>query len=222
MFRDIEMDDLAATMFDDEKAVQDSKGDSWHSKEIHGRDDLTVIVKECGPALAGINRRRQTPEISRDGSFRDLEIEFQKLTVNSWSTLRWILLYHSPNESSNLPIDRWPADLLGARSQPPEQSEARSMPGDNRLWFDNDQDVGPCRPKAAEQNPKHSILDSHPRARLCSLEHAQLLTEGKDLEAEVVAGTEECAEAVEEAQEKWNHELGFIAYRRTPASALNP
>ena len=44
-----------------------------------------------------------------------------------------------------------------------------------------------------------------------SLEHAQLLTQGKDLEAEVVAGTEECAEAGEEADEKWNHEFGFIA-----------
>jgi hypothetical protein len=74
--------------------------------------------------------------------------------------------------SSNLGIDSWPADLFGTRSQAPEQSKARSMPGDNRLWFDNDQDVAPCRPKAAEQDPKHSILDSQPRARLFSLEHA--------------------------------------------------
>jgi len=37
--------------------------------------------------------------------------------------------------------------------------------------------------------------------RIFSLEYVQLLTEGKDLEAEVVAGTEECAEAGEEADE---------------------
>jgi hypothetical protein len=85
------------------------------------------------------------------------------------------------------------------------------MPGDNRFWFDDNQDVAPCRPKAAEQNPKHSILDSQPRARLFPFEHAQLLTEGEDLEAEVVAGTEECAEAGEEVCAKWNHEFGFIA-----------
>jgi len=84
------------------------------------------------------------------------------------------------------------------------------MPGDNRFWFDDDQDAAPCRPKAAEQNPKHSILDSQPRARLFSLEHAQLLTEGKDLKAEVVAGAEECAEAGKEANGKWNHEFRFI------------
>ena len=69
----------------------------------------------------------------------------------------------------------------------------------------------PRRPKTAEQNPKYSILDSEPRARLFSFEYAQLLTEGKDLEAQAVAGTKESAETGEEADEKWNHGTGFIA-----------
>jgi hypothetical protein len=43
-----------------------------------------------------------------------------------------------------------------------------------------------CRPKAAEQNPKYSILDSQPRARNFSFEYTQLLTEGKELDTEVV------------------------------------
>jgi hypothetical protein len=85
------------------------------------------------------------------------------------------------------------------------------MPDDNGFWSDNDQDITPCRPKTAEQNPKSPILVLKPRMRLFSFEYAQLLTEGKDLEAEAVAGTEEGAEAGEEADEEWNHELGFIA-----------
>jgi hypothetical protein len=39
---------------------------------------------------------------------------------------------------------------------------------------------------------------SQPRARLFSLEYIQLLTEGKNLEGEVVARTEESAEAAED------------------------
>ena len=85
------------------------------------------------------------------------------------------------------------------------------MPRYHAFWFDDNQDVAPCRPKAAEQNPKHSILDSQPGARLFSLEYTQLLTEGKNLEAEVVARTKECAEVGDEADKKWNHEFGFIA-----------
>jgi hypothetical protein len=46
--------------------------------------------------------------------------------------------------------------------------------------------------------------------RLVSLEYTQLLTQGKDLEAEVVARTEESAEAGEKAAGKWNHEFSFI------------
>ena len=84
-------------------------------------------------------------------------------------------------------------------------------PGHNGFWFDDNQDVAPRRPKPAEQDPKYSILDSQARVRMFSLEDAQLLTEGKDLEAEVVAGTGEYAEAGEQADEKWNHEFGFIA-----------
>ena len=46
---------------------------------------------------------------------------------------------------------------------------------------------------------------------MLSLEYAQLLPEGKDLEAEAVTGTEESAEANEEADKQRNHEFGFVA-----------
>ena len=71
-------------------------------------------------------------------------------------------------------------------------------------------------PKTPEQDPKDSILDSHPRARKSSLEYAQLLPQRNDLETEAVARTEESAEAGEEAEKKWNHGTGFIAQGRVP------
>ena len=83
------------------------------------------------------------------------------------------------------------------------------MPADHHFRFDDNQDVAPCRPKAAEQSPKYSILDSQPRVRLLSLEYTQLLTESKNLKGEVVARTEKSAEAGED--EKWNHGTGLIA-----------
>jgi hypothetical protein len=44
------------------------------------------------------------------------------------------------------------------------------------------------------------------------------LTEGKNLKREVVARTEESAEAGED--KKWNHGTGFIAKEPVPAPAL--
>lgn len=54
-----------------------------------------------------------------------------------------------------------------------------------------------------------------------SLEYAQLLTEGKDLEAEVVTGAEERTEAGEEAGEKRNHGPECIAYGSIPVLTLS-
>ncbi len=48
-------------------------------------------------------------------------------------------------------------------------------------------------------------------ASLFLLDYARPLTEGKDLEAEVVEGKEDCAEAGSEAGVNSNPELGFIS-----------
>ena len=76
------------------------------------------------------------------------------------------------------------------------------MPSGNGFRFDDDQDIAPVGPETAEQNPEYSVFHSKPRARMFSLEYAQLLTEGKDLHPETVTGTEEGIEESEEADEK--------------------
>ena len=146
MFRDVEMEDPASTMFDHEKTIQDSEGEGWHGEEVHGRDGLAVIAQESSPEFACVVGREQALEIAGDGAFRDVEAEFQKLTVNSGSAPAGILVRHSPDESSNLGIDLWPAQALWTRSKAPEQPKASPMPGNNGFWFNNNQDVAPCRP----------------------------------------------------------------------------
>jgi len=216
VFRDVEMENFASTMFDDEETVQNSEGEGRYGKEVHGGDDHTVITQESPPEFPCLLERRHTSEVPRDGTFRDLEAEFQKLTVNPRSAPGGILFDHPPDQRSKLGVDLWPAKALGLRAQAPEQTKASAMPGDHGFWFDNDEDLAPCRPKTPEQDPKDSILDSHPRARKSSLEYAQLLPQRNDLETEAVARTEESAEAGEEAEKKWNHGTGFIAQGCVP------
>ncbi len=57
-------------------------------------------------------------------------------------------------------------------------------------------------------------------ARMFSLEYAQLLTEGKNLQAQTATGMEEGVEEGQDAAEKWDHGPGFIAKGFVPASAL--
>ena len=154
MFRDVEMEDLASTVFDHEKTIQDSERESWHGEEVHRRDGLAVIAQESSPEFPCLLGRKQAVEIARNGAFRDVEAQFQKLTVNSGSAPGRILVRQSLDEGSNLGIDLWPAQALGPRSKAPEQPKASAMPGDNGFWFDNNQGVAPCGPKTAKQNPK--------------------------------------------------------------------
>ena len=116
MFGDVEMEDLASTVFDHEKTIQDSERKSWYGEEVHGRNGLAVIAQESSPEFPCLFGRKQAVEIARNCAFRDVEAQFQKLTVNSGSAPAGILVRHSPDESSNLGIDLCPAQALWTRS----------------------------------------------------------------------------------------------------------
>ena len=138
VFGDVEMEDLASTVFDHEKTIQDSERESWHGEEVHGRDGLAVIAQESSPEFPCLLGRKQAVEIARNCAFRDVEAQFQKLTVNSGGAPAGILVRHSLDEGSHLGIDLGPAQVLGPRSKAPEQPKASPMPGYNGSWFDND------------------------------------------------------------------------------------
>ena len=55
---------------------------------------------------------------------------------------------------------------------------------------------------------------------MLSLQYGQLLTKRKDFKAKVIPGTEEGAEAGEQANEKWNHGLAYIAQGSITTLAL--
>ena len=74
MFRDIEMENLASAVFDNEKAVQHAKSQSRHGEEVHGRDDVSVIAEESRPELAGVVGRRPVPEIAGDGALGNVRV----------------------------------------------------------------------------------------------------------------------------------------------------
>ena len=138
MFGDVEMEDLASTVFDHEKTIQDSERESWHGEEVHGRDYFAVIAQESSPEFPCLLWRRQAPDVARNCAFRDLEAELEKFTMNPGSAPGGILLHHPLDERSSRGIDLWPAKALWARAKAPEQPKAGPMPCDNGFRFDND------------------------------------------------------------------------------------
>jgi len=59
--RHIEVQNFSPIMTDHEEAIQDLEGECWYGEEIHGRDGLTVVSKECQPAFAWAPRHSPQP-----------------------------------------------------------------------------------------------------------------------------------------------------------------
>jgi hypothetical protein len=114
MVRDIEMEDLASTVLDHEEAVQHAKRHSGHGEEVHGCDDVAVIVKEGNPALASVVGRRPAPEIAGDRALGDVEAQIEELAVDSWGAPGGILADHPPDDSSDLGTDLRSTKVLRA------------------------------------------------------------------------------------------------------------
>jgi len=45
------MEYFPPAVFDNEETVQDTKSESRDSKEVHGRNDFTMILKESSPSF---------------------------------------------------------------------------------------------------------------------------------------------------------------------------
>ncbi len=51
MLGDIEMEDFAPAVFDNEETVQDSESESRDGKEVHSCNGFTMVAQEGGPEL---------------------------------------------------------------------------------------------------------------------------------------------------------------------------
>jgi hypothetical protein len=68
---------------------------------------------------------------------------------------------------------------------------------DYGLGLDDNERVHPAIPESAQCNPKQSVATFEVRPRTLAFEHRDLLTQGEDFQAEIVAGAEKAAQVVE-------------------------
>src|SRR5215510_9202311 len=63
--RNVEVQDPAAPLLDDEQTVQHPEGRSWHGEEVEGNDGLAVVAKKRKPFFARITPALDPPQIAR-------------------------------------------------------------------------------------------------------------------------------------------------------------
>src|SRR6516162_8368958 len=87
MRREIEGQNPAALVLDDEETVPHTEGRGRHGKQVEGHDRLAVMVKKGQPFLGRIPPAMDPPQVARDGPLGEHEAELFR-TATCWRRAR--------------------------------------------------------------------------------------------------------------------------------------
>jgi hypothetical protein len=136
MPRDIEVQNPAASVLDDEETVQHTERRGRHGEEVEGDDRLAVVVKKGQPFLGRITPATDPPQVARHGSLGEHEAELMQFAMNFRRAPVGVLLRQAPNQNPNFLGDPRPA-AARPRFPTPIQPETSPMPTDDRFRLDD-------------------------------------------------------------------------------------
>jgi hypothetical protein len=122
--------DASPIVGEEHQDEQETVGRSRDHEEI-GRHDLADVIPQEG-ALCLRRRLARAHHVFRDGRLTDVDSEFQQFAVDPRRAPTRVRLGHCANQRPDVGGHRRPPDASAAPPCPPE-SEASSVPGDDRL-----------------------------------------------------------------------------------------
>ena len=207
--RHAEMQNPAPTMFDHEQAVQHSEAQGGHGEEVQRHDGLAVIPQEGPPALSRITAPLKHSEVPRDGSLREHEAKFQKLTVNLGSSPASIFLRHPLNQFTDFESEPVPATCGSARTPAPIQPESGAMPSDHCLRLHDQQHFGPARPELPQHGPEQTVHAIQFWTGPFAFQHGYLLAQGENLQRQIGSECNEDAYNGHNIENEGKHDVEF-------------
>ena len=84
MERGVEVNDVPATVLDDEEAVQQPERSGGHGEQIHGGDIVFMVAQESHPSFQLVGLRGTPRQVSRHRDLGDDETELGELSMDAW------------------------------------------------------------------------------------------------------------------------------------------
>jgi hypothetical protein len=197
----VEMQDAPTVVADDEETVEHAEGDRWDGEEIHCGDRFPMVTQKCEPTPGWFGTSRRPAHPARDGSFRDIKTQHEKLAMNPRCSPSRILVHDPEDQLANflrsLSSPNLPPDF---RDQPPIHLKTGPVPTDHGFGRDHDERLFPLWPESTDGNPEELVEDAEARPRATPLQHSELLPEHEVLEEEIPAVAEEAEEPSEPEQ----------------------
>src|SRR5262249_17731218 len=175
------MQDLSTAMLNHEEAIEHLERHRWNREEIECKDYFAVILEKRQPTLAGIAAASNPPKIPGHAPFTNHEAELLKFSVNFGGAPVRVLLGQALDQDADLSRDLGPTPTRPG-SPAPVKPKPGAMPADHGLRFDDDKHVRPTRPEPLQRDPEQPVEAGQAWARSFSLEHGDLLSQGKNFQ----------------------------------------
>jgi hypothetical protein len=143
-----------------------------------------MILQEGQPLPLRVSAPTDAAQIPRHGSLGNAKAKLLQFPMDFGSAPIRIFV-GQPDDQVLEFLSNSGATAARSRSPTPVEAKARAMPSDDRFWFDNQQDIGPAGPKAAEGGPEKPVPGAEGRPRSLAFEHGNLLLEGEDFQGGV-------------------------------------
>lgn len=150
MGRDRHVHHAASLVRQDDQHEEESTRGGRYDEEIGSHNLANVIREKRAPILGG---RPSVPgHVLRHGRLTHGDSQFQELTVNTRRAPQRVGLRHRANQLADVRRNAWSTHSASALPRP-EESEAATVPGHDRLGLDDHESRPAIRPRRAISRP---------------------------------------------------------------------
>lgn len=128
--------------------------------------------------------------VLRNGRLTHVDPQFQEFAVNSWRAPQQVGFRHRANQLADVPRNARSTHVASALPRP-EEPEAATMPGENRLGLDDHDGRPPSVPDPRHPDPQQSVSTGEPHPlRAGSFQDLELMAQRQDLKLQGRPSTE--------------------------------
>jgi len=162
-----------------------------------------MIAQETLPGLQWSILPRH--HVDRNRGLRDIDIQFEQLTMDPGSTPQWVFKTHSSDQIAHLFADPWPATARTGFPSP-LRGEAHAMPTHNGLGPDDGYGVKNARTAAIEPNEQGAVGPTQMQSAWCALlQDIELMPQYQDFGFQPPPRLEAVAQHADEKEGNCNH-----------------
>jgi len=162
----IAMKNTPPVMRNDEEAVQHTKGQRRHGKEVHRSNRFPMIAQEGHPSFFGLRASRCSPHPVQDGSLRNIEAKHRQLAMNARSSPGRVLDYHAEDGLTQFQADPFPSQTNAMPREPgPIRFESGTIPSHHGVRLNEQQCLLPSVPEPSQYYAEQSIRSGKSRPR---------------------------------------------------------